>query len=553
MLQKLSITNYTLISRAEIDFDAGFTVITGETGAGKSILLGALSLILGRRADPSVLMDKTKKCVVEGTFFIGNLNLSTFFDENDLDYDEQTLLRREINPAGKSRAFINDTPVNLNVLRALGERLVDIHSQHQTLLLNEQDFQRALFDAYIQKPGLKETYSRLFKQYRETEKKVFQLQKQNEQAKRDEDYYRFQLNELDAAALDADEMTRLEEKNKLLRHAVDLRSASELAAELLKNGDVSVLEMLGRLKETFSRLSDLHPSIAEFTERLSSSYIELADLALEIESFASLNEFDPDELQQNEERLNMLYSLMQKHHVNDVEGLLALAEEYREKLENITGLENELEKEKKKLVEITHQLEKAADALRQAREKAIPSFEKEVIRLLQQLGMKDAQFQVKLIPLSSFSAYGKEQVHFYFSANKGKEPDLLSKTASGGELSRLMLAVKSLIHQEGVLPTIVFDEIDAGVSGDIAGKLGMILKKMATHIQVLAITHLPQIAARADFHFRVFKNTENDKTVSQIVLLNAEERLEEIAKMLSDEKVTDASRAAARELLAASR
>ena len=552
MLQKLFISNYTLIRQVDIDFNPGFTVITGETGAGKSILLGALSLILGRRADPSVLMDKNKKCVVEGTFFIGKLNLNAFFDENDLDYDDQTLLRREINPAGKSRAFINDTPVTLNVLRALGEQLVDIHSQHQTLLLNEQNFQLTLFDAYLHRPELKENYSRLFRQYKETEKKVLRLQKQNEQLKRDEDYFRFQLNELDAAGLDADEMAHLEEKNKLLRHAVELRAASEQAAEWLKNGEVSVLDLLGRLKEVFSRLSDLHPSIAEFTERLSSSYIELSDLASEIENFAARNEFDPGELQQNEERLNTLYALQQKHHVNDIADLIALRESYREKLENITGLENEWENEKKKLHEIIRQLESAAAALRKAREKAIPSFEKEVMILLRQLGMKEAQAKVKLIPLAGFSLFGKEQVNFYFSANKGTAPAPVSKIASGGELSRFMLAVKSLIHQADVLPTIVFDEIDAGVSGDIAGKLGNILKKTSTQIQVLTITHLPQIAARADFHFRVFKQTEQDKTISHIALLNREERLEEIAKMLSDEKVTEISRAAARELLSAS-
>jgi len=549
MLQKLSIKNYTLIQAAEIDFRPGFTAITGETGAGKSILLGALSLILGQRADPSVLMDKSKKCAVEGAFDVSKLHLRSFFEENDLDYEPVTLLRREINPAGKSRAFINDTPVNLNLLKTLGSRLVDIHSQHQTLLLNKTGFQLELFDAYVNQPELQENYSHLFQQYRESQKKLALLNEQNEQSKRDEDYFRFQLNELETAALDAAEITLLEEKSKLLLHAGEIKTAGDLAVHLLKEEDTSILESLGKLKETFSRLSDFHPAIAEFAERLQSSYIELNDLAAEIESFVSLNEFDPAELQQVEERLDALYTLQQKHHVSDIEGLIALREEYREKLETISGLEEELAAEKQHLETITQKLEEAAMKLRAAREQKIPGFEKEVVTLLRQLGMKEAQFRVELVSLSSFTPHGKEQLTFYFNANKGRELSPIAKTASGGELSRLMLALKSLVHQAGVLPTIIFDEIDAGVSGEIAGKLGTILKKMSERIQVISITHLPQIASRADTHLKVFKRVEGEKTISEIVPLGKDEQLEEIAKMLSDEKVTEASRAAAAELL----
>ncbi len=549
MLQKLSITNYTLLRSAEIDFGEGFTAITGETGAGKSILLGALSLILGRRADPSVLMDKSKKCVVEGTFAIGKLALEGFFEENDLDYEEQTLLRREINPAGKSRAFVNDTPVNLNVLRTLGERLVDIHSQHQTLLLNQGDFQLALFDAFVNQPVLQQNYTALYRRFKESEKRLTKLREQNAQARRDEDYFRFQLDELEAAGLDADEMTALEEQSKLLAHAVEIKTATDMAVSLLKEEDISVLEQLGRLKEAFSRLAGFHSDIRSFSDRLQSSYIELADLASEIESFASLNEFDPAALQQVEERLNTIYSLQQKHHAADVEALIALREEYRHKLANITGLEEEEKNEKAQLATLRKELEETAAKLRLAREKKIPAFEKEVTALLRQLGMKEAQFRVKIVPMETFGPSGKEALTFYFTANKGGEPLPIAKTASGGELSRLMLALKSLIHQAGVLPTIVFDEIDAGVSGEIAGRLGAILQKMSQRIQVITITHLPQIAARADHHFKVFKHTEGGQTVSEITPLNKTARLEEIAKMLSDEKITDASRAAAAELL----
>ncbi len=549
MLLKLSINNYTLISAAEIGFRSGFTVVTGETGAGKSIMLGALSLILGKRADPSVLMDKGKKCIVEGAFDISRLNLNSFFEENDLDYESITILRREINPAGKSRAFVNDTPVNLNLLKTLGSRLVDIHSQHQTQLLNETGFQLELFDAYVNQPKLQHTYELLYRQYRESQRKLSGLQQKNEQSRRDEDYFRFQLNELESAALNADELAVLEEKNKLLTHAVEIKTAVDMTVSFLKEDDTAVLEQLGRLKETFARLSEYHSTIAGFAERLQSSYIELTDLAAEIENFASQSGFDPAELQQVEERLDTLYGLQQKHRVAGIDELIALREEYRQKLETISGLEEDMTAEKQHLAEISQKLGKAAMKLRAAREQKIPRFEKEVEALLQQMGMKEAQFRVQVEKLETFAPRGKEALTFYFNANKGGVPAPIAKTASGGELSRLMLALKSLVHQAGVLPTIIFDEIDAGVSGDIAGKLGNILKRMSTHIQVMSITHLPQIASRADVHLKVFKRIEKDKTLTEIVSLRAEDRLEEIAKMLSDEEVTEVSRAAALELL----
>jgi len=549
MLLKLSINNYTLISAAEIGFRPGFTVITGETGAGKSIMLGALSLIIGKRADPSVLMDKKKKCIVEGAFDVSKLNLYSFFEENDLDYEPITILRREINPAGKSRAFVNDTPVNLNLLKTLGGRLVDIHSQHQTLLLNESNFQLELFDAYVNQPELLHTYELLYRQFRESQRKLAGLQQQNEQSKRDEDYFRFQLNELESAALNVDELAELEEKNKLLTHAVEIKTAADMTVSMLKEDDTAVLEQLSRLKETFARLSEFHPTIAELAERLQSSYIELADLAAEIENFASQHGFDPAELRQVEERLDTLYGLQQKHHVAGIDELIALREEYRRKLAAISGLDEDTAAEKQHLAEISRKLGKVAMKLRAARQQKIPGFEKEVEALLQQMGMKEAQFRVQVEEVDTFTPRGKEALTFYFNANKGGVPSPIAKTASGGELSRLMLALKSLVHQAGVLPTIIFDEIDAGVSGDIAGKLGNILKKMSAHIQVMSITHIPQIASRADVHLKVFKRIEKEKTISEIVSLGPEDRLEEIAKMLSDEEVTDVSRAAALELL----
>jgi len=533
----------------EIGFDKGFTAITGETGAGKSILLGALSLILGQRADLTVLMDKTRKCVVEGEFDVSQLDLEGFFTDNDLDYEKHTLLRREIVPSGKSRAFINDTPVNLTILKELGEKLVDIHSQHQTLLLNDILFQLELFDGYVNQAPVLKDYQLLFKQYRQSAKRLAQLTADNAQAKKDEDYFRFQLNELEAARLDADEFVKLEEKVKMLSHAEEINQATGMAIQWLKEDENAVIDQLSRLRDSLFKLSDFHPDIREFSERISSSVIELADIAGEIERFSGSEDSNPAELVVVQERLDVLYLLQQKHHALDMDDLIHIYEDYSEKLNAIQLLDDQVKEEKLRLDALDQQLEKVAVKLSSLRKGRIAEFERAVEKLLQLLGMNDAVFKVQIKDLSQYGAMGKDDVRFLFNANKGGQLTEIAKSASGGELSRLMLAIKSLVHQVKILPTIIFDEIDAGVSGEIGGKLGNILKEMAQRLQLMCITHLPQIAAKADAHFKVFKTVNNERTTSAIASLDHKGRQEEIAKMLSDEKVTDAARQAALELM----
>lgn len=549
MLLHLSIKNYTLIDEMEVNFQKGFSVITGETGAGKSILLGALSLLLGKRADPFVLMDKNKKCVVEATFDVSKLTLEAFFNSYDLDYDDETVLRREIVPSGKSRAFVNDTPVNLPVLKELGEKLVDIHSQHQTLLLNESDFQREVLDGYVNKPVLVQEYKDLFFLYSESEKRLLDLTEENLQAKRDEDYYQFQLGELNAARLNIDEMTELEEKDRMLSHAEDIGQSVAFARSVLKDGEHSALDQINEVKEAFSKLAEVHSGIREFVERLRSSAIELSDLSNDIERFSDLAEFDPAEMKQVEERLDLLYRLQQKHHADNISHLIEIRDDFQQKLDSILSLDTQVAEEKAHFEQLKDQLGVKALALSKSRKSISFGFEKEVEVLLKQLGMKDAAFKVQIDPLKMFTSWGTDKIIFLFNANKGGQLSEISRSASGGELSRLMLALKSLVHQVQVLPTIIFDEIDAGVSGDIAGKLGNILKKMSQQLQVMAITHLPQIAAKADMHFNVYKAEKEGFTTSRIIPLNDVGRLEEIAKMLSDEKITDAARQAALELM----
>lgn len=549
MISHLSIKNYTLIDRMEVDFQHGFTVITGETGAGKSILLGALSLLLGKRADLSVLMVKENKCVVEAVFDIQSLDLQPFFKENDLDYEPEAVLRREIVPSGKSRAFVNDTPVNLSVLKDLGEKLVDIHSQHQTLLLNEADFQREVLDGYVNQPDLLREYKELFTQYSETERKLDQLNKENLQAKRDEDYFKFQFEELQAARLNADELPELEERAAMLSHAGEIGMSVALARTLLKEDEHSVLDQLNQVQEAFSKLSEMHSGIRDFVGRLRSAAIELTDLSDEIERLSGLADFDPEERKQVEGRLDLIYRLQQKHHAKDVAALIEIRDDFQQKLESIFSLDSQIEDEKARLEKLTKELGDKAQTMTTRRKKVTQGFEKEVAALLNQLGMKDAVFKVAIEPLKNFTTWGKDKITFLFNANKGGHLSEISKSASGGELSRLMLALKSLVHQVQVLPTIIFDEIDAGVSGEVAGKVGNILKNMSGQLQVMAITHLPQIAAKADAHFNVYKAEKEGVTASRIIPLDEDGRLEEIAKMLSDEKITDAARQAALSLM----
>jgi len=549
MLNTLSIKNYALIRDLNIGFPAGFSVITGETGAGKSILLGALSLLMGKRADFGVLMDKGKKCVVEGVFQIEELNLQDFFRENDLDYMPETILRREIIPSGRSRAFINDTPVNLETLKTLALGLVDIHSQHETLELSKSSFQLNVLDAFIDKPDVLVAYSKVYNELSEISKELQHLVDENERIKRDEDYFRFQYEELAAANLDVEELVALEEREKFLSHAGEVTHAISLANGIMNENELNLSGLMTELLDTLSAVKEYFPRISELVERLNSTQIELDDIASEISGLGAETDFNRDELEQVTERLNTIYHLQQKHHVNNVEELLALKEEYAAKLSGITLNDEKirkLTKEKEKLEEEANIL---AGELSDIRLSGSKKLAKAVTGLLQQLGMKDAVFQVNIEKYDTLTSTGQDKITFLFTANKGSEMKPVSSIASGGELSRLMLAVKSLITQKQLLPTVIFDEIDAGVSGDIAGKVGNIIKKMSQRHQVIAITHLPQIAAKADQHYKVYKETAGEITQTKIARLDDEGRVEEIAGMLSDEKVSKAAVDTAKELL----
>lgn len=549
MLKSLSIINYALIESLEIDFADGFSVITGETGTGKSIILGALSLILGRRADPNVLKDKSKKCVIEGVFDSVNLSLLKFFKDNDLDYDEQTIIRREILPSGKSRAFINDTPVNLGLLNYLGNKFVNVHSQHQTLQLSDASFQLNVLDDFINKPRLLEEYKDVYDNYNSLSKKLQQLIEFNNQAVKDEDYFKYQFEELNNATLNTDVVAELETRAQFLEHAEEIKQALSNAESILSNDETAVIDSLLGLNKIIGNIQSYLPGSKELVQRIDSVSIELKDILSEIESLNSDDDFDPSELQLVNEKLSAIYTLIQKHHVQSVDELITLRNEYEEKLLSISSLDEEIESVKKELSVVENSLKEKANSLHDERVNGCDKFSLAVLQILKQLGMKDAGFVVRIVQLPEFSSGGIDKVQFMFNANLGAEPGEISKIASGGELSRLMLAVKSLINKEQMLPTVIFDEIDSGVSGEIAGKVGSIIRKMAKKHQVISITHLPQIASKADHHYKVYKLTEHNSTVTTINKLSDEGRVEELAKILSNEKVTATALDVARELM----
>lgn len=549
MLKAFSIKNYALIKDLNISFPGGFSVITGETGTGKTILLGALSLLMGKRADYGVLMDKGRKCVVEGVFYLGNLDLKSFFKENDLDYEPESILRREIIPSGRSRAFINDTPVNLETLKALAVNLVDIHSQNETLELSKSRFQLNVLDAFVDKPEIIVSYGQVFNELKEVTERLDQLVAENEKIRRDGDYFRFQYNELAAAGLDEEELDRLVEREKFLSHAEEVTRAISQANGLMNENELTVSGLLTQVLDALMPVSDYFPRIRELVERLNSAQIELNDIAADIAGLGLETDFNRDELEQVTGRLNTIYHLQQKHHVSSVKELVALKEDYASRLDGIKLNDitiEELTEEKEQLEKKAYRL---AGDLSEIRLQGSRKFQDAVTVILQQLGMKDAVFKLSIEKYDSLTFTGLNKVTFLFTANKGSGMKPVSSIASGGELSRLMLAVKSLITRKQLLPTVIFDEIDSGVSGDIAGKVGNIIKKMSLRHQVIAITHLPQIAAKADHHYKVYKETYGKTTQTKIARLDDGGRVDEIAGMLSDERISKAAVDTAKELL----
>jgi len=549
MLQSLKIQNYALIDHIHIQFAPGFITITGETGAGKSILIGALSLILGNRADTSVLKDNGKKCVVEAAFDIENYGLKGIFDLHDLDYDPETLIRREINNKGKSRAFVNDTPVNIKVLKELGEHLVDIHSQHQNLVLKDNHFQLDVVDSYAANGELLRTYQDQYRAYRKLEEEYNKLKSQSEKAGSDLDYYQFQYDQLEKANLDPDEQEEMERELETLSHAEEIKQNLAGASRLLSGEEASIVVQLREAGDYIKKILDFYAPAKEVSERLESSYIELQDLSNEIEVMSENVEHDPQRMEHIRERLDEIYSLQHKHHVSSVSELIDIRDDLQKKLDEINSYDFRLDEMAKELKEKRDALSRRADELSEARKKAIPDIEDRITAMLKQLGIPNASFQINRTDLEDFSSHGQDHVQFLFSANKNVASEDISKVASGGELSRLMLSLKSLIAETKSLPTIIFDEIDSGTSGDIAGKMGAIMKAMSGNMQVINITHLPQIASKGDFHYLVYKHDDNETTHTNIKQLEEQERIHEIAKMLSGEELTDTALQNAREFL----
>jgi len=555
MLKQLNITNYALIDNLQISFDAGLNILTGETGAGKSIILGALSLILGQRAESRYFFNQQKKCVIEGTFTIDGFHLKSFFEENDLDYEVETVLRREISADGKSRAFVNDTPVTLNVLKALGEKLIEIHSQHATLEINNPLFQLLVVDAAARHDYLLSSYQTKFKAYKKLTAQLKQLTEESDKAKADLDYYQFQFDELEKAALADDEQEQLEQELYTLNNADDIKRNLSGAHYLMQEGETAALLQLREAGHQLSATEKFNPAIAELYQRLNSSIIELKDIAAEIESLEQQTHTNPARAEEVNTRLSLIYNLQKKHRVSTNAELLAIQEDLSDKINQAIFGDEAIEKLQKQIAAEKQELQDLAGQLSTNRSKAIPATEQQVLQTLSEMGMGNSNLKIEIsqpetnAPLGGLGDNGIDQIRFLFTANKGHALAEMSKVASGGELSRLMLSIKSLIARYTALPTIIFDEIDTGVSGEVAHKVGQIMEQLAQNLQVITITHLPQIASKGQSHYFVYKDDETDVTRTRIRQLDKPERITEIAKMLSGDKPGDSAVQNAKELL----
>ena len=541
MLKHLAISNYALIDSLSIAFDDGFSVITGETGAGKSILLGALGFVLGDRSDSSIMLDETKKCAVEATFIVDNERFKPFFEENDLDFEEELILRRELSPTKKSRAFINDTPVTAQQLKELGNQLVDIHSQHDSLLLTNSDFQLKIVDDAANNAPLLLEYQKVYNTYITLRNELRQLREMSQKNVAENDFLAFQLDELLKADLQDDEYDEVSQRLELLENAEEVKTLLAQSLSTLSESELSILNQLNDLKSSVDKLRRYVPQAEQYSERLESTKIELKDIAQDLDSLQDSTQFDAASLNEIQERFDLLQRLMMKHHVSDYADLLKIREELQHKVGAFANIDEEIAQKEQELKKCEKELTKLADELSVKRKKVKVSFEKAVTEIIHQLKMPHGVFEIELSENSEYSKLsesGKDNVRFLFSANKGIAPDDMSRVASGGELSRLMLAIKAVAAENNYIPTLIFDEIDTGVSGEVASKLGDIMQKMGESLQIVSITHLPQIASKAKNHFFVYKDESEQKTRSCIRLLSHDERVTEIAKMLSNDKIT---------------
>ena len=549
MLSELSIKNYALIDTLQVQFDSGFTTITGETGAGKSVLLGGLALVLGKRVDFSHINDLSKKCIIEASFNITTFNLKPFFETNDLDFESLTILRREILPSGKSRAFINDSPVNLSILATLGEQLIDIHSQQQTQELISDDFQFQVLDALAQNKKSIEAYQQLLKTYKSTQKELIDLNASKLQSQKDTDYHTFLLNELTEANLQSIDLESLEVEYSTLNNVELIQAELTLANQLISTEDLGIASNLITLKQVFHKLIGISSNYQSLSDRIQSLSIELEDVFNEIETEQSKVDANPSRLIEIDAILQKIHNLFSKHSVNSVQALIDIQAELELKVDTLASLETAIVAAEKALESQVKQLDKTASVIHKQRKPEVLKLIKQLETILTDLGMPNARFKIELTPSESYLYNGKDQLEFLFTANKGSQFLPLKKAASGGELSRIMLAIKSILSNYQQLPTIMFDEIDTGVSGEIAHKMGLIMEQMSVSMQVFSITHLPQIAAKGQTHFKVYKEDVDETTVTALKKLSSEERVLEIAQMLGGIKGSVSAVAHAQQLL----
>jgi DNA repair protein RecN (Recombination protein N) len=549
LLTQLSINNYALINQLSIDFSSGLSIITGETGAGKSILLGALGLVLGNRADLSSLKDTSRKCIVEAKVSLANYNLKDFFDKVDLDYEAETIIRREILPSGKSRAFVNDTPVTLSVLNQLRTQLVDVHSQHQTMQLSDTSFQFSVIDSLAKNQERIASYQRGFQQLNHHKKQLQKLEAIQKEANQQYDYNLHLFNELEEAKLKVDEQEVLEEKLDKLNNIEDIKLNLSEALELSVNEEIGIQNLLSTLENRLEKIAPFSTEYEELSKRISSIKIEMDDIVSELEDANENVEFNPNEAEEINDRLQLIYNLQKKHYADTNQQLLVVFEDLSEKVSQVENAEETINSKKKEIDGVAVKLDKVAALISKNRTSSAPKLTKELQLLLTELGMENARFSIKIKQTANYFYNGKDELEFLFSANKGGSFGELKKVASGGELSRIMLSVKKVLSENTQLPTIIFDEIDTGVSGEVSNKIAAIMQQMSKNMQVISITHLPQIASKGENHYKVFKKEISGITTTSLKHLTMEERIVEIAEMLSGKDISDSALTHAKELL----
>ncbi|MEB8345687.1 DNA repair protein RecN [Flavobacteriaceae bacterium KMM 6898] len=549
MLTSISIKNYALIDHLNVSFTNGLTIITGETGAGKSILLGGLSLVLGKRADLSSLKNKDAKCIVEAEFEIGKYNLAPFFKEKELDYEPKTILRREILPSGKSRAFVNDSPVTLDILSYLGDSLIDVHSQHQTMQMAEDDFQLKVIDALADNSKILDDFEIKRSQYLATGKELKKLKEFQDNSTKEQEYNSFLLKELESAPLKVGIQEELEEQQEQLSNVEAITEYLSKGNQLLNDEQIGVVSNLKELKQVSNKLSGFGKQFTALNERIQSVFIEMDDISTEFQNFIENAEANPQSLEQINGQLQLLYDLLKKHGALNISELIEIKEALAQKVDATENVGTAIKSMQAQLTAQEKELEAIAVTLRKRREKVVPLLKKQLEEMLVSLGMPSATFKIEILPATAFGKKGKDTLLFLFSANKGADFGPLKKVASGGELSRIMLTIKSILAKYEQLPTMMFDEIDTGVSGEISSRMGDIMKEMSNGMQIFSITHLPQVASKGDHHFKVYKEEDAMETHTNMKKLSKEERVAELAEMLGGKAMSDSAIAHARELL----